>query len=307
MSRTCLWTAVACALPMLAPTTTLAQPAGIDTSNPWVFGVRGGALYQSRADIDGGGGFSVARGYVEPSVSYVLGPLGNAGIALGYGYSNYDFTPGAFLGGQEPWSGVNDLRVSLPIRWGATDRLQVFAAPSLRFDWENGSKMSDGMTGGAIIGASWKVSDNLSLGPGVGVFSGLEESVDVFPILLIDWQITDDFSLRTGSGLGASRGPGLTLDWQATDEWSFGVGARYEKVRFRLDDTGPAPGGVGEDKAFPVFLTAGWEPSKGTRLTAIAGVETGGELSLEDSSGGSLASTEYDPSAFFGFAFRARF
>lgn len=307
MSRTCLWIASACALPMFGATAALAQPAGVDTSNPWVFGVQGGAIYQHEADIDGGGGFSVARGYVEPSMTYVLGPLGNAGVSLGYGYSDYDFSPGAFLGGQEPWGGVNDLRLSFPVRWAATDGLQVFAAPSLRFDWENGSDMADGMTGGAVIGASWRVSDSFSIGPGVGVFSGLEEDIDVFPILLINWQMTDDLALRTGSGLGASRGPGLTLDWQVTDEWSLGIGARYEKTRFRLDDIGPAPGGVGEDKAFPVFLTAGWEPIPNARLTAIAGIETGGELSLENSSGGSVASTDYDPAGFFGFAFRARF
>ena len=62
----------------------------------------------------------------------------------------------------------------------------------------------------------------------IGLFSGLETGLDAFPILLLDWEIVDGLSLKTGSGLGASRGPGLTLDWSVTDEWSVGLGARYE-------------------------------------------------------------------------------
>jgi hypothetical protein len=258
-------------------------------------------------DLDSGGGFSVTRGYIEPSATYVLGPLGSVGLAIGYGYSAYDFSPGAFLGGQKPWGGVNDLSLSIPIRWAAASNLQIFLAPSLRFDWENGTDMTDGLTAGGIVGASWRVTENFAIGPGLGISSGLEEGLDVFPILLLDWEFVENLSLKTGSGSGASRGPGLTLDWQASDDWSFGVGARYEKVRFRLDDTGPAPGGVGEDRAVPVFLTGTWRPMPKTEMTAIAGIETFGKLSLEDSVGTSVGSTKYDPSLFLGFAFSARF
>ena len=271
--------------------------------SPWVYSVKGGAIQQSDTDIDAGGSFSVSRGYVEPGVTYVLGPQGSVGLSLGFGYSDYDFSSDIY----RPWSRVNDFRVSVPVRWALSREMQVFATPSLRFDWEDGSEMSEGATAGAILGVGWQVSETLFIGPGAGVFSGLEESVDAFPILLLDWDITESLALRTGSGLGASRGPGLTLEWQAAEDWSFGIGARYEKVRFRLDDNGIAPGGVGEDRALPVFLTASWAPSPAVNLTAIAGWETEGQLALEDASGTIVDETDYDTGVFAGFAFSVRF
>ncbi|MEL7012529.1 MAG: hypothetical protein AAFO72_04530 [Pseudomonadota bacterium] len=278
-------------------------PSGFANASPWVFSVQGGAIHQFDTDIDSGGSFSVSRGYIEPGVSYVLGPLGSIGLSLGYGYSDYSFSSTSF----RPWSEVNDLSFSIPIRWAVSPDFQVFASPSVRFDWESGADMEDGFTAGAIVGAGWRVNENLFIGPGAGVFSGLEEGTNVFPVLILNWQIADSLSLRTGSGLGASRGPGLSLEWDASQDWSFGLGARYEEVRFKLDDQGIAPGGVGEDRAVPIFLTANWEGSENASLTAIAGVETAGRLSVENTARQVVSRTDYDPGVFLGFAFRVRF
>lgn len=287
----------------------LASPLAAQTEprTPLIFSLQGGALYQIESDLDDGGGFSVVRGYIEPGVTYSFGPLGSIGLSIGVGHSAYDFSPGAFIGGQEPWGGVNDLRVSLPIRWAATPSVQIFAVPSVRFDWETGAEMTDGLTAGALLGAAWRVNDRLTIGPGVGVFSDIEDDVSFFPTLFLNWKITDELSLRTASGLGASRGPGLVLDWEVTDTWSLGLGARFEQIRFRLDDTGPAPGGVGEERAVPIFLTATYSPSPNMELSAVAGMEVYGQLTLEDAAGLTVSESEFDPAPFFGFAFTARF
>ncbi|MEM9912347.1 MAG: hypothetical protein AAF922_16345 [Pseudomonadota bacterium] len=288
----------------LFSTPALAQaPAEFANASPWVPSVRGGAIHQFDTDLDSGGDFSVSRAYIEPGLTYVLGPVGSVGVAIGYGYSDYSFSSASF----RPWSDVNDLSFSIPIRWAVSPDFQIFAAPSLRFDWESGADMEDGFTAGAIVGAGWRISDTLFIGPGVGVFSGLEEDVNAFPVLVLDWQIADNLALKTGSGLGASRGPGLSLEWQASQDWTFGLGSRYEEVRFRLDDTGPVPDGVGEDRAVPIFLTASWAASERANLTAVAGVETAGRLSVEDSTGLTVSRTDYDPGFFLGFAFNIRF
>lgn len=278
-------------------------PSDFTNASPWVPSIRGGAIHQFDTDLDSGGSFSVTRGYIEPGVTYALGPLGSVGVSLGYGYSDYSFSSASF----RPWNDVNDLSFSIPIRWAVSSTLQVFAAPSVQFDWESGADMSDSVTAGAFVGVGWRVSDRLFIGPGAGVFSGLEQDTTAFPVLLLDWKITDNLALRTGSGLGASRGPGLSLEWQASQDWTLGLGTRYEEVRFRLDDTGPAPGGVGEDRAAPIFLTANWANSERASLTAVAGVETAGRLSVENAAGTTVSQTDYDPGVFLGFAFSARF
>ena len=43
------------------------------------------------------------------------------------------------------------------------------------------------------------------------------------------------------------------------------------------------------------------------RVGAVAGVEIGGELRLEDESGNIVAENDHDPAGFLGIAFSARF
>jgi long-subunit fatty acid transport protein len=187
------------------------------------------------------------------------------------------------------------------------DRMDILVIPSLRYNAETGADLSDGQTFGVLAGVAWQINDNLWIGPGVGWFSALEDSDSVFPVLLIEWEFADNWSLSTGEGFGATQGPGLTLNWQATDAWRIGLTARYEKVRFRLDDSGPAPGGVGEDESIPIVLGASWEPNPGMRFSAFAGVQTGGKVRLYDRGGTEIERSDYDTAPLFGMTARFRF
>jgi len=133
------------------------------------------------------------------------------------------------------------------------------------------------------------------------VFSELEDDADWFPIIAIDWRFADDFTLRTGRGFGASRGPGLRLDWTPTDRWEVSLGARYEKFRFRLDDDGLAADGIGQETSIPVYLGATRRFGPNLSVSLVAGVEFDGELRLEDANGDLLDRTNFD-SAPFGAA-----
>jgi hypothetical protein len=135
------------------------------------------------------------------------------------------------------------------------------------------------------------------------VISGIGGEEDVFPILLIDWKITDTVSLETGRGIAASRGPGLTLKWQPQQSWEFGLAARYEKSRFRLANND----NIGEDRAVPVILTAKWSHNRKFALTGFAGFETAGKLTLEDQNGSELQSLEYDTAPVAGIAAEIKF
>jgi outer membrane receptor protein involved in Fe transport len=287
-------------------TLALAQPDGAPES-PWATFIEGGAVHQLDADLDEGGSYSVIRASIEAGLAYASGPRDSIGLSLGYTADDYRFDGSTGLGGLEPWGSLHEYRVSLSWRKGFGERVDAFAIPSLRWTAESGADFGDAMTAGLIAGVNYRVSDRLRIGPGIGVFDEIEDSVNVFPILLIDWQITETLSLETGSGLGATRGPGLQLNSSAVENWTFGLGARYETYRFRLDEDGPAPDGVGEEKGVAVFLAASYRSSPGVSVSALAGLEVGGKLRLEDSEGRTIQSDDADPAPFVGFAFRARF
>ena len=125
--------------------------------------------------------------------------------------------------------------------------------PSFRVTKESGADTGDATTGGGFAGFSYRFSDRLTIGPGIGVISQIEDSASVFPVLIIDWKISDSLSFSTGRGLGATLGPGLILNWEPYSKWTFSLGGRYERLRFRLDNDRIAPKGIGDDRAFPVF------------------------------------------------------
>ena len=150
-------------------------------------------------------------------------------------------------------------------------------------------------------------SPDLTIGPGIGVFSRLENGTRVFPILAIDWNITEKWSLSTGRGLAASQGPGLTLSYSFNEQWYLGLSGRYEKNEFRLRRDGAVPNGVGQDRSFPLVLSGNWQPNRNIRLNLFAGMEFAGRLKLKDEFGDTLAESDYDTAAIFGGTFEVRF
>jgi hypothetical protein len=269
--------------------------------------VRGGAVHQFKTDIDDGGEFSINRLFIQPGVRFLVNPTTSASISVGFGHNNYDFSGGDGFAGLRPWGTANTWRLSTPVRWTPDDKWTVFGFPTLRFAAESGANLTDGATVGGLIGVSYKFSESLTIGPGLGVLGQIEDDVSLFPILVIDWKLTDTLRLSTGRGLAATQGPGLTLQWRPTKSWDIGLGVRSDKLRFRLDDSGIAPDGVGQDRSIPVSLSVNYRYNRRLRLAFLGGVEFAGKLRVEDDRGKKIESTDYDPAPFLGFSVRAGF
>lgn len=268
---------------------------------PFLFAVDGLAATQGEAGIDGGGSFTASRVFGRVGGLYNFDG-GSLGLFVGTGQIDYDFADTV-----APWGTIRDESVNIPVRltWG---QAEIFVAPGLRYDYEDGADRDDGRTWGVFAGAAWRFSDTLTLGPAIGAYTEIgSDSLDVFPAILVDWQITDRARLTTGPTVGATQGPGLAFDYAVTEDLRVGVAGRFENIRFRLNDDGPAPGGIGQDRSFPLVLTLDYAPFPGSRLAAFAGAEFGGELRLEDASGVLVETRDYDPAPILGVAFRIGF
>jgi hypothetical protein len=272
----------------------------------WSSFVRGGAVYQFDTDLDDGGSYDAKRFSIQAGHGYSWDPRTSVSLAFGYSYDGYSFSQGAGIAAITPWEDIHSVSLGLPMRKGIGEDWSAFLIPSIRSTGENGSDFDETITGGALTGFAYRFGDRLTIGPGIGIFSELEDSATVFPVIIINWKITDNLSLETGGGLGATQGPGLTLNYQANKVWNFAIGGRYEKLRFRLDKDGAVRGGVGEDKSFPVFASCSYSFSPKTAVSFVGGVEFGGELELEDSDGNRIKKESSDPGGFLGFAFRIR-
>jgi hypothetical protein len=273
----------------------------------WASFARGGAVYQFDTDLEEGGSYNATRFTIQAGSGYSWDPQTNLSFSLGYSYDGYDFSGNSGFGSLNPWEDIQTISLGMPMRFGVNDHWTAFVIPSIRSTGESGADLDETITGGVLGGFSYRFSDRLTLGPGIGVISQLEDSATIIPILIIDWKITDKWSLDTGRGLGATLGPGLTLNYQPNKKWRFGVGGRYEKLRFRLDKDGKNGGGIGEDSSFPLFVTSTYTITPKANISLVGGLELGGELTLEDKDGRTISEESYDTGIFLGVTFNARF
>ena len=271
--------------------------AGADSgpASSWRNTLTASYAWQGDSDLDGGGRFRVDRGVVQFKSTTRFGPRWFAGLSVGYGEDRYRFNGTAT--GFSPRQDIRSLQLGLPLRYLANKTWALFGLPVLRYAAEDGASLGDGREYGVIAGASYRFSDRLSIGPGLGWFKGIGNEDDLFPVLFVNWRINDALSLETGRGLAATRGPGLALKWRPLSQWEFGVAARYEKYRFRLADNA---GNIGQDKSVPIIATAAWQPNPAFSLSALAGIETSGALRIEASDGGFIAGQSYSAAPIVG-------
>lgn len=258
------------------------------------------------ADLDRGGDFDVQGVILRGGTSREFGAGHRGGITLNYDYLDYDFDNPVAFGGVAPWGTVQRYGFSLPFTFALRDGWSAGVTPS--FDWfrEDGAKSSDSLVWGATFTGVKRFGEGQFLGLGVGVFDRLEET-SVFPFPIVNWRFGNRWQLINPLAAGPTGPAGLELDYLFDNGWRLGVGAAYRKTRFRLDETGPTPNGIGEITGVPVFLRATNTFAKTYTLNLYAGVVAGGELKVEDASGNELQKEDYDLAPLVGFNVTARF
>lgn len=276
----------------------LASQADAQAPEGWIFSFAAVYLDQDSADVSGGGSFSADRAYTRIG-GFNRNPDGvSFGVSATLGQSDYTFT-----GVTAPWGRVDERSFTVTAAGRTASGARWFVAPSVRSRYAQGASANDGRSAGLFAGISWELGENLVIGPAFGAFEGLgADKYDAFPALLLDWQISDRWSLSTGPTLGASQGPGLSLRYDVTDDWGLGLSARQETSRFAL-----AGGGVGQDKSVPVVLSLSYDPNPGMSFVLFAGAEVDGSLEVENAAGATTSKQSYGTAPLVGLAFSLSF
>jgi len=261
-------------------------------------------FYQGRAGLDGGGGFSAAGAITRLGVTRRLGERGLWGLTLNYDYTDYRFDdPGAF-GGEAPWNDVQRVGLSVPIQF-VTGRWGWLVAPSVDYFRETGADWNDALTYGAVVSAARQFSSG-RLGLGLGVFNRLEK-VKVFPFVPVDWRLSKRWRLTNPLAAGPTGPAGLEAKYAFASGWEIGAGGAYRNVRFRLDDSGQAASGVGEERGIVGFLHVTRSLDRRLALDLYAGAIFDGQIRVEDSHGDTLTEADFDTAPLVGLTLSARF
>ncbi len=191
-----------------------------------IFQINPGFTYTADADFDDSslGDVSVWR-FDIPARYTLKTENGDLGLGAFYEYSRYElgnlndddfnFNTLAF---DAFWKGmIND-------NWG------YFVYGGITLSADTDADLTDGVTGTGAGGVRYVWSESLSLGVGAGVSSRLEDDPMLLPIIALNWQINDRWSLRTLNGAT------LTFDVSGEKTFLLDLGVKYQRREYRLDN-----------------------------------------------------------------------
>lgn len=235
-----------------------------------------------------------------------MGESVNVGFSLRYDYEHSAFKSPAFTGGARPWSDIHTIQGALSYTRSTDDRWLIHVSPSLRFSGESGAKTSDALAWGAMLSISRVISPDLVLGAGISYTDDIDRHT-VFPVVLVQWNITDRLALGNAPRTGPSGPSGLELSCRIGENGEIAVGGGWRSKRFRLERHGFVPGGVAQSRSLPLWLRVSRSLSAAARLDLYGGVLLSGDLRIDDVHGNRVAGDDHATAAFVTGALSARF
>ena len=261
---------------------------------------------QFRSDLDGGGNLDVSRIFSSLGTRRQIGEGLSLGLSLSYDLEDYNFSGNTDLLSRKPWDKIHRPGLGAFLSYESGNGWKTSIGPRIEFSRESGAGWQDSLSYGALFTLSRQLHPGLELGFGLGAFKRVEKN-SVFPVLKVDWRITERLRLSNPLRAGPAGPAGLALSYTPDKRWEFALGGSYRRFRFRLDDSGPAPDGVGEAALLPVFARATRKFGPVFRIDAYAGAAFGGQLRLEDEDGDQLRADRHDTAPILGLTLSGRF
>lgn len=270
------------------------------------FIVAGGFLEQFNASLDNGGRYGASRYHLAASARFELAPTLELRVGTAAVYSDYRFTGGDSFS-SAPWDDVLAVSLLPRLTWMVDEQWAITVGPAVEFTGESDAKFSDSLQWGGLAAVSYAFSKDLRAGLGLLVITQLEDDPLFLPIPLIDWHLGDEWRISNVRGPEANPFAGIEAIKSFDRQWEVAVGAAYVTRRFRLNDKGPAPEGVGSDSGVPLFARLSFRPTPVIRLDLLAGVSVLNRLTLDDSGGHRITATDADPAPLLGIFGSIRF
>jgi len=263
-------------------------------------------VYQGSADIDGGGSYRTGGVLVRVGASGpVLGRL-RGGVVFSYDYRDSHFEPPTAFGSAAPWETVQRIGLAVPLSVGLADGWSVGLTPSLDSFREDAASWGSSLTYGGTVTATKTLSGGSRIGLGGGIYGGLNKLTG-FPLLVVDLRLTERLRLANPLTAGPTGPAGLELSYRFDGGWTLGVAGAYRAYRFRLNEVGPFPNGIGEERTVPLVVHLAKSLGAAVTVDLYAGAAVGGRLRVEDSGGHKIAAADFDPAPIVALTVSGRF
>lgn len=263
-------------------------------------------VYEGSSGLDGGGDAGVNSLLLNLGLQRVLSPQWVLGAGLQYGRDHWRFSGPSAFGTLAPWDDVNRFVFSVPVTYLAAPDWRFTVSPQLEYGGETGASASQSYGYGALLMAAKTFSPDLTLGLGLGAYRSIGDN-SFFPVLIVDWRISPQWRLSNPFSAGPAGGAGLELSYAPAPGWEFGLGGTWRSLRFRLNDSGPTPDGIGQYRLVPMYLRAGYSPDPSWEASLYAGASLASQLRLDNPVGDEVLSVDKGTAPIVGLTLTLRF
>jgi hypothetical protein len=270
------------------------------------FKLTASAIHQFDTNLDNGGDFSVNRYLFRFNWNKRMNDALHVGIGLNYDLHDYSFSEKTSFGQLRPWDNLQSIGLRARIMYSINEDWRLVIIPSIGFSGESGADWGESLIYGGILSAGYRASPNLMIGAGVGIFSRLEE-VSYFPMVVINWKITEQLRLSNPFSGGPTGPAGLELSYALDKRWEIACGSAYRSLRFRLDDESNDRNGIFQEKGVPVWGRVTLRSGSQVKLDLNAGAFFSGKLKIEDQQGHEISDDQYDAAPFIALTVSLNF
>ena len=253
---------------------------------------------QFNSSITGGGDIKMTSAGAELRLISDITNSDEIEFRFQFQRDDYDFSGNTGFGSLDAWGEVQTIDFTTVWTHEYDQQNRWYFGGIVRAAYEESA--SANVQGGGTVAFAHSFSSDLTIGGGVGVIGQANDDPRAFPIIILDWKLTD--KLRLSSDLSTRFGSrtGLELIWTPRDDWSFGVGYSYSYSRFRLDGSGFAPDGAGEASSYPLTFRATYTASPAFSLTFFGGIVFDGHLEVTNNNRALMQSVDYDNAGVIG-------
>jgi hypothetical protein len=256
-------------------------------------------VYQFPANVDGGGSLSVFSVSANAAVIREVNRQLSFGFGLSYEFSDYHFSGLNDFFVTRPWNQVQRLGAGVPILYSFAEKWRLIVVPSGQIAGEFGADWGNAIVYGGVVAVTYAIRPKSFVGIGMGAYANLEKT-SVFPFIAVNWQITDRLRLTNPFRAGPAGPAGLELSYAFTKHWEVGFGGAYRSYRFRLDNKGLIPNGIGEYEFIPIFLRLSYKLSKPWVIELYGGLTFLNKIRVHDSDGDELYRTNHNVAPLVG-------
>ncbi|MFI4917498.1 MAG: DUF6268 family outer membrane beta-barrel protein [Phycisphaerales bacterium JB060] len=255
--------------------------------------------------IDGGGDAVTTLTRTDFTLTWLASQRTRAIFDASNEFAFYDFDGASKVDpvAGDPFGSFTRQNLDVLVSHNLTRRWVVLGVGGVGLSRERNADVGDAVVWRAGLGATYYLTERISLGASLLVQSQLEGGVEVLPLPQVDatFRFDEQWSLKLATIGGA------TLAYQATEELGFNLKLGYQERQYRLDDEGLAPRGVFQDKSVDLNLGVSWQPTPGLEVTAGVGSQLWRRFKIKDEDGGRVSRSETDPTLMLHAGLSYRF